>query len=137
MAEQSAVAAAGVQVAAPAPVVAVRRMCTLARREVACAGWAVWSPTAGDGGKMSWQDEQKKIATGVTGKQEPKRERNFCERCGKRLFDGIHTCTPPAEQLKRKWVGLRWSDTPDKWVGNVAFMEGAKWAERTLKERNA
>ena len=37
---------------------------------------------------------------------EPKRERNFCERCGKRLFDGIHTCTPPAEQLKRKWVGL-------------------------------
>ena len=68
---------------------------------------------------------------------EPKRERNFCERCGKRLFDGIHTCTPPAEQLKRKWVGLRWSDTPDKWVGNVAFMEGAKWAERTLKERNA
>ena len=66
-----------------------------------------------------------------------KRERNFCERCGKRLFDGIHTCTPPAEQLKRKWVGLRWSDTPDKWVGNIAFMEGAKWAERTLKERNA
>ena len=29
--------------------------------------------------------------------QEPKRERNFCERCGKRLFDGIHTCTPPKE----------------------------------------
>ena len=58
---------------------------------------------------MSWQDEQKKVATGVTGKQEPKRD----------------------------WVGLRWSDTPDKWVGNVAFMEGAKWAERTLKERNA
>ena len=67
---------------------------------------------------------------------EPKRERNFCERCGKRLFDGIHTCTPPAEQLKREWVGLRWSDTPDKWVGNVAFMEGAKWAERILKEKN-
>ena len=85
---------------------------------------------------MTWQDEQKKVATGVTGKQEPKRERNFCERCGKRLFDGIHTCTPPAEQLKREWVGLRWSDTPDKWVGNVAFMEGAKWAERTLKEKN-
>ena len=44
---------------------------------------------------MSWQEEQKKVATGVTGKQEPKRERNFCERCGKRLFDGIHTCAPP------------------------------------------
>jgi len=22
-------------------------------------------------------------------------ERNFCERCGKRLGSGIHTCTPP------------------------------------------
>ena len=30
-------------------------------------------------------------------KQEPT-ERNFCERCGKRLSDGIHTCTPPAKQ---------------------------------------
>ena len=27
-----------------------------------------------------------------------KQERFFCERCGKRLSDGIHTCTPPAEQ---------------------------------------
>jgi len=29
----------------------------------------------------------------------PKREheRYFCERCGKRLSGGIHTCTPPAE----------------------------------------
>jgi len=26
----------------------------------------------------------------------PVRERNFCERCGKRLGDYIHTCTPPA-----------------------------------------
>jgi hypothetical protein len=27
----------------------------------------------------------------------PVRERNFCERCGKRLLKGfhIHTCTPP------------------------------------------
>ena len=26
-----------------------------------------------------------------------KQERYFCERCGKRLSGGIHTCTPPAE----------------------------------------
>jgi len=26
----------------------------------------------------------------------PVQERNFCERCGKRLGSGIHTCTPPA-----------------------------------------
>jgi len=26
-------------------------------------------------------------------------ERNFCQRCGKYLFDGhIHTCTPPMEK---------------------------------------
>ena len=31
-------------------------------------------------------------------KQEHPIERNFCERCGKRAFDGIHTCTPPAKQ---------------------------------------
>ena len=24
-------------------------------------------------------------------------EQNFCPRCGKRLGDGIHTCTPPAQ----------------------------------------
>jgi hypothetical protein len=24
-------------------------------------------------------------------------ERNFCPRCGKRAYDGIHTCTPPHE----------------------------------------
>jgi hypothetical protein len=34
----------------------------------------------------------------------PVQERNFCERCGKRLGDYIHTCTPPAAQ--RTWVGL-------------------------------
>lgn len=22
-------------------------------------------------------------------------ERNFCPRCGKRAYDGVHTCTPP------------------------------------------
>lgn len=27
--------------------------------------------------------------------QADKQERNFCSRCGKRLGDGIHTCTPP------------------------------------------
>jgi len=30
----------------------------------------------------------------------PVQERNFCERCGKRLGDYIHTCTPPATKEK-------------------------------------
>jgi hypothetical protein len=35
----------------------------------------------------------------------PVQERNFCERCGKRVGGegDIHTCTPPAQ---RTWVGL-------------------------------
>ncbi len=28
----------------------------------------------------------------------PVQERNFCERCGKRLNGGIHTCTPPKSE---------------------------------------
>ena len=32
-----------------------------------------------------------------------KPERNFCTRCGKRLGDGIHTCTPP-EQEPVAWM---------------------------------
>jgi hypothetical protein len=36
----------------------------------------------------------------------------------------------------RTWVGLNWSDLPDEWVGKPAFMEGAKWAERKLEEKN-
>jgi hypothetical protein len=37
---------------------------------------------------------------------------------------------------QRTWVRLDWSDLPDEWVGKPAFMEGAKWAERKLKEKN-
>ncbi len=33
-----------------------------------------------------------------------KQERYFCERCGKRLSGGIHTCTPPAEAEKQEPV---------------------------------
>jgi len=40
--------------------------------------------------------------------------------------------TPP----QRTWVGLTWSDIPNEWVGNIPFMEGAKWAEAKNKEKN-
>jgi hypothetical protein len=33
-----------------------------------------------------------------------KQERYFCERCGKRLSGGIHTCTPPVEAEKQEPV---------------------------------
>ena len=28
-------------------------------------------------------------------------EKYFCSRCGKRLGDGIHTCTPPVDILRK------------------------------------
>ena len=36
-----------------------------------------------------------------------KQERFFCERCGKRLSGGIHTCTPPAEAEKQEPVSFK------------------------------
>ena len=38
-------------------------------------------------------------------------ERNFCERCGKRLSqDGVHTCAPP-QQIEQAMLGV-WQDVP-------------------------
>jgi hypothetical protein len=37
---------------------------------------------------------------------------------------------------KREWVGLNWDDIPEVFVGDIAFMQGAKWALAKLKERN-
>lgn len=37
---------------------------------------------------------------------------------------------------KREWVGLNWDDLPEIYVGDTAFMHGAKWAEGKLKEKN-
>lgn len=38
--------------------------------------------------------------------------------------------------MTRQWVGLTWDDLPETAVGDVAFMQGAKWAEAKLKEKN-
>ena len=41
-------------------------------------------------------DAAKAGGTALTVQAQPAQgERNFCERCGKRAYDGIHTCTPP------------------------------------------
>ena len=41
-----------------------------------------------------------------------------------------------AQQPQRTWVGLNWDDLPEIYVGDKAFMHGAKWAEAKLKEKN-
>ena len=38
---------------------------------------------------------------------------------------------PPPQ---RKWVGLTWDDTPQ--YMSEEFIQGARWAEATLKEKN-
>ena len=41
------------------------------------------------------------------------------------------------QDYKKPWVGLNWDDLPEIYVGDKAFMQGAKWAEAKLKEKNA
>ena len=40
------------------------------------------------------------------------------------------------QDYKKPWVGLNWDDLPEIYVGDKAFMQGAKWAEAKLKEKN-
>jgi hypothetical protein len=71
-------------------------------------------------------------------------ERNFCERCGKRLGSGIHTCTPFAAQ--RQWVDLtdeKITETIDAmpngingWMSDWDLYEFARAIETKFKEKN-
>ena len=40
-------------------------------------------------------------------------------------------------EIELPWVGLNWDDLPEIYVGDKAFLHGAKWAEAKLKEKNA
>jgi hypothetical protein len=40
------------------------------------------------------------------------------------------------QEPRKEWVGLNWDDIPDVFVGDIAFMQGAKWALAKLKEKN-
>lgn len=55
---------------------------------------------------------------------------------GRAIFEQTYTLdtTPPAPQ--RTWVELNWDDLPEIYVGDTAFLHGAKWAEAKLKEKN-
>ena len=77
---------------------------------------------------MNWQDEQKKVATGVTGGQ--KQWQSTQEKSRIETVPAQGTLLP-----KREWVGLNWNDLPEIYVGDTAFLHGAKWAEAKLKEK--
>jgi hypothetical protein len=41
------------------------------------------------------------------------------------------------QTYKQPWQGLNWGDMPEHQTNNFDFMEGARWAEKWLKENNA
>jgi hypothetical protein len=68
-------------------------------------------------------DKSKKAITAIKqARSAPVQERNFCERCGKRLGSGIHTCTPPAAPMQEPVEFFDWYDNAH-W-GNEDFKEG-------------
>lgn len=70
--------------------------------------------------------QQRKNFESIRDNVHSEQERNFCERCGKRLVDGsIHTCTSPVEQAQKaldrkaknaRELGLNYEPQP-QWVG--------------------
>jgi hypothetical protein len=40
------------------------------------------------------------------------------------------------QTYKQPWQPLNWGDMPIGQVNNFDFMEGARWAEKWLKEKN-
>ena len=40
------------------------------------------------------------------------------------------------QDYKRPWVGIDWSEIPNEEFNNYHFNNGAKWAEKHLKEKN-
>jgi hypothetical protein len=41
------------------------------------------------------------------------------------------------QEYKMLWQPLNWGDMPIGQVNNFDFMEGARWAEKSLKDKNA
>ena len=41
------------------------------------------------------------------------------------------------QEYKMPWQPLNWGDMPVGQVNNLDFMEGARWAEKSLKDKNA
>ena len=45
-------------------------------------------------------------------------------------------CVTQVKEDVREWKGLNWGDMPIGQTNNFDFMEGARWAEKWLKEKN-
>ena len=78
---------------------------------------------------MNWQDEQKKVATGVTAGQEPVAQCMVHGEC----FGG--KCIYTQSQPKREWVGLTDEEVVECWARRNMF-HIAHAIEAKLKEKN-
>jgi hypothetical protein len=77
---------------------------------------------------MNWQDEQKKVATGVTGGQEPVAQCMVHGKC----FGG--KCIYP--QPKREWVGLTDEEVEELWESTGDYGSFYLAVDDKLKELN-
>jgi hypothetical protein len=87
------------------------------------------------GEPVAWRYDQAKYRTNdLRGRQW---EFNVFSQARPYMDEMVQNVTPLyTTPQQRTWAGLTWNDVPDEWVGKVAFMEGAKWADKQLKEKN-
>ena len=78
---------------------------------------------------MNWQDEQKKVATGVTGGQ--KQWQSTQEKSRIETVPAQGTLLP-----KREWVGLTVEEANKLWESTDSDWELMKRVEAKLKEKN-
>lgn len=64
--------------------------------------------------------------------QDPSGERPFAK-----AWEPLYTTPQQPSTIVRTWVGLNWDDMPEIYVGDIAFLHGAKWAEAKLREKNS
>lgn len=65
--------------------------------------------------------------------------RQAIEQAEKQEYSKRHSCPHCEREFAcnyHQWVGLNWDDIPDVFVGDIAFMQGANWAQAKLKEKN-
>jgi hypothetical protein len=73
-----------------------------------------------------WRDIEAAITAIKQALAAPVQERNFCERCGKRLGSGIHTCTPPAAPVQETLITDE-KGRPMTFWGGKATPPAAQW----------
>jgi len=54
----------------------------------------------------------------------------------KKLYQALEVVASEIKSPRKEWVGLHLDDMPEEYAGDRSFLDGAKWAEARLKEKN-